>query len=1291
MKTYLLPHWRRASLIVIVGLSAAVIGRGAVIDNGSLEYLNAAGEPNNWFFLNSQCAGAKVKLSGEAADGERTIFVSNPQARRPGVYCGFGTNVQLEPEREYTVRFRARGAASGIRGFSLTLGNGWEVRRPFGPLAAEWKEYEVSFSLPKKAVGGNGYAAFVILSEEIAAGAWFDDFRIVENHVSGDGENSGGNAAGAAAGTPESAVAGNRELTAQAIEFAFVPQNTVPNGRFEERTGERATGWTFKWANSPGSRIELLKLESGKNAVRFVHPHGRGGGIYTAAITQVRLVPGTRYRLTFQSWGRDVHWCNIGVGEGWRQRFQVSELTPEPREFSFEFSLSPGEISGDGSAPLVIVVEDRAEEVMFTDFRIAPVEEGAVLLDTVEYSSAERLEPDMPNLLGEGAENRAQLGWFRGALQLRIENRNGNDFTLHLPDAGEVLRIVGEKGKNQIVPLPAEKCGNLFRFALQEQGAREREIAPSFADYRWIRRVGAPYAVCVQEGGERGKSLQGYLLYSGNAVAPGTELTLTLDPAVRFMLGKTESSGGRIPFFLNVSEIPPGNYRCRVLAGERELCGFAVELPELTAENRAALNVLAARVTELKAQYLRKDEMWQRNGHLSSRMFVLEKSVADLRALERELDVPGADDYFNERCELALKPAMTIAAELAGLLEKTAPPAPTITGVAGEFKLRNHWPEAEVNYSDGTRKRTAIFMNGYGHFEDAARALERFGELGVNSIQLEIGPAYLLSGENPDGSFQLDFRYLDEFLLPALQRAADSGIMVNLLLSPHYLPGWFQERHPEIGSPSGWLLEYEVNHPEARRMMAGFLDALLPRLASAPGRGALCGITVSNEPIYFGFQLEKPFVRDLFRRELEKKFNNIDELNELLGRRFESRESALDAAATDPGMRYLFFTFKREMFVRWHGWLAEQVKNFLPEVPVSAKLMAGRALTTEFASDGVDLDLLDICFDQSGQDNGMSYFPVWNEPVAMEYITALLADEYQYSRSGKSISNTENHVIPDYSRAPQPGKSVYVANFLQYLSGAANLVTWVWKEKNEHGLGYNISFRPDCLIAQAEAAFAANADYAVFRRFCDSVPEIAIYYSEASQLQNPDSFPQVKVLYGISTGSGHRVTFLSDRQLAAGEFGALRTILVPGQTHVPETSVEALRKFIASGGELVMTPDSLQFNAFDMRRTFELDGARQMELSSEEDFRQAIAARHPLQFPLRRLGGETGYLFHREISDGADGTWIALVNFSHATGRIGLGENSDVSFRDLLSGELYPAEFNLPSLTPLLLVPYREK
>ena len=122
-----------------------------------------------------------------------------------------------------------------------------------------------------------------------------------------------------------------------------------------------------------------------------------------------------------------------------------------------------------------------------------------------------------------------------------------------------------------------------------------------------------------------------------------------------------------------------------------------------------------------------------------------------------------------------------------------------------------------------------------------------------------------------------------------------------------------------------------------------------------------------------------------------------------------------------------------------------------------------------------------------------------------------------------------------------------------------------------------------------------------------------------------------------------------------------------------------------------MTPDSLQFNAFGMRRAFELDGARQMELSSEGDFRQAVAARHPLQFPLRRLGGETGYLFHREISDGADGTWIALVNFSHATGRIGLGENSDVSFRDLLSGELYPAEFNLPSLTPLLLVPYREK
>ena len=99
------------------------------------------------------------------------------------------------------------------------------------------------------------------------------------------------------------------------------------------------------------------------------------------------------------------------------------------------------------------------------------------------------------------------------------------------------------------------------------------------------------------------------------------------------------------------------------------------------------------------------------------------------------------------------------------------------------------WPGNNVAIQNGVFETNSspIYFGGYGHFYSVIEDLPNFREIGVNLIQDgRHGPS------NLDANGSLDAGAKAE--VADLKRAAEGGVKVDVLLSPHFFPQWAYEQ-----------------------------------------------------------------------------------------------------------------------------------------------------------------------------------------------------------------------------------------------------------------------------------------------------------------------------------------------------------------------------------------------------------------------------------------------------------------------------------------------------------------
>ncbi|MBI2300534.1 MAG: beta-galactosidase, partial [Armatimonadetes bacterium] len=508
------------------------------------------------------------------------------------------------------------------------------------------------------------------------------------------------------------------------------------------------------------------------------------------------------------------------------------------------------------------------------------------------------------------------------------------------------------------------------------------------------------------------------------------------------------------------------------------------------------------------------------------------------------------------------------------LAKKARPPAPRY--VTSPLKIAGAAFVGTVRKADGSRAQQPVYFLGYGAFGSVRRDVEELPGYGLNMIQIEFGPNSVFPADG-----QVSPGAIDEFLNVA-DRAAKSGVQVNLLLSPHYFPQWAYEKWPVIGGFDGGFLRYSVYSPEARGVEEQFLRTVIPRIKDHPALHSIC---LSNEPLSIDLTHSRE-VPALWHDWLKQQFGTLEAVNRRWGQQFASFDDipVLPPKFEATAMCYDFSRFNQDIFAGWHRWMADVIHSMAPSLPVHAKIMMSAHFWA--APHGI-WSIAPELFSDLSQINGNDCckWPGSGSRWACEWLGENMGYDYQRSALDAPVFNSENHLIVD--RDVHDVTRAFIRNV--YWQGAIHgqgaETTWVWERTDESNSDFtgSIMHRPECAAEHGLAALDLNRAGPEVAAIAGAPAPVAVLWSQASAIWNPGQHQQlVRDVYLAANFLDVNVGFVNEHdaeRYGKGQpdraFGQAKVVLVPGASHVPPATLAALRKFTAGGGKVIRVGECL--------------------------------------------------------------------------------------------------------------------
>lgn len=579
----------------------------------------------------------------------------------------------------------------------------------------------------------------------------------------------------------------------------------------------------------------------------------------------------------------------------------------------------------------------------------------------------------------------------------------------------------------------------------------------------------------------------------------------------------------------------------------------------------------------------------------------------------------------------------------------------------GKIDISHAQAIADRRWPDGRIDRGPVFFNGFGHFGSAKRDLGDFPTLGCNLIQVEIGPAWVVTSENgtSDGAIK--------DVLEVLDRAEKADVSVVLLLSPHYWPQWTRERWPELKECSCYAGFCPYSHA-AQDVLKRYFGIVV---SAVEDKKALHSICLSNEPSSGNYD-KCPRLRKAWRKWLAKKYETVAALKKATGLELtsfdEAEVPAIKGEASPIALE--FIRFNRTCFAAWHRWMADRVHEIAPDVPVHAKIQINPTLWPCGIFNSID----PVAFGRLGQYNGNDSVvfmmdnrdPYW----AHNFWWMELGYDFQRSAADVPVANTENHIHPDRSHGTYlPGAQTYAALWQNALHGQNASALWCWERAYDDGKSdFNglILERPECLEAYAHCALDLSRLADKLAPIQNLPPSVLVLYSTESIQRGGGGL--LTTSYRAANFIGQPLGVVSEEMLAGfgrgtetRPFDSAKVILLPfvkGMTIRSELKA-GLDRFVAAGGRVLETEGTAE-------RDLHLKLVREARTMGLPDYPVAIDP----ETGLPSFGVET-----RGVK--ADGvSRISLCNQSARLQRVKLAKSGI----DLIGGRTAEKEFTMRPL-----------
>ncbi len=477
--------------------------------------------------------------------------------------------------------------------------------------------------------------------------------------------------------------------------------------------------------------------------------------------------------------------------------------------------------------------------------------------------------------------------------------------------------------------------------------------------------------------------------------------------------------------------------------------------------------------------------------------------------------------------------------------------------------VKSTWSENKFYYTTGINQTyIMVKMSVYG----------TTGTLYIDNVCLK------KSGNDENlfvnGSFEDD---TDFAAMPTWRRilyeAKQNNTGVSLLLSPHYFPsGLSSEIYSD--NPKGG---YNIDSAEARMVIENYLRTVLPCFQNAP---ELTSIILSNEPMYDTHAFPE-FYNPKYREYLKQVHGNISTLNSKYGTNYSSFDEIsmpeIKVQTVWSPEMYDWIQFNDKTFADWHKWMAGIVKEYLPDIPVHAKVLEyifpwndddGR----ESLARGTDLEMFSGFCDWWGFD-ACDY--TYN--TDMYYMVMMLYD-YLDSIEEKPIYNSEDHIIPDRYEEFSDLQRKHLRNNLWQgaIHGRDMSTLWVWERSyDENSDLYNsILHRPDCVAEAGKTKLDLNRLSDFITRINEKSPEVALFYSKPSRVYDPGARGSLRRAYKALMNCGQKVGFVSDYSIDKLE--KYKVLVIPSAQYCKADTLAAVENFVKNGGRVFMCSDSFQ-------------------------------------------------------------------------------------------------------------------
>lgn len=597
---------------------------------------------------------------------------------------------------------------------------------------------------------------------------------------------------------------------------------------------------------------------------------------------------------------------------------------------------------------------------------------------------------------------------------------------------------------------------------------------------------------------------------------------------------------------------------------------------------------------------------------------------------------------------------------------------------------------ASLRPDGSTGPERPFYFHGYGAFGQVRADMEKWPGYGVNIIQVEFGPSSVF----PSPEEQTDAPVRETLAL--LDRARRAGVMVDLLISPHYMPAWVFEKYPEMRRRREGFIGYCTHAPAGRELLQRFLNIVVPPLKDHPALNSIC---LTNEPV----QMEEPcpFAEQAWRAWLARRHGNAETLNARWGTSYASfAEVPLPNPFTDSreGSRwYDYVRFNQEDFAEWHGLLARTIRRIAPNLPVHAKAMTWTMLNDGDVRYGVD-PLLFARFSQINGNDAINWYSFGTGEFAQAWTQNAMGHDLQRSVLDAPVFNSENHLILDRDRRSIPPEHIYTALWQAAVHGQGATTIWVWERTHDPKSDFagSIMHRPLCAEAVGRVNLDMNRAAHEMAALQRAPVEVLLLHSLTAMVQDGGRYTDcLGKLYTALAFLGVKVGFVTERQLEEGAPRGTVPLLIPNVSRLSAKALAGLAAYrgqkVGVGAGRLLAADEYGGRAAGLESSISFTYGRTTAADLLPPL-SGLLARLGLQDGPRvtALGGGAAYGVAWRTARTASGPLVNMVNYLHKpiTVQMVVG-GKPARGRDVLRGvpigprvTLRPLEVRLVRLAP---------